>query len=276
MIFGGFFRCKIRTKVDQHVEKATLDGASITAKEIEDILESAISDAYDQLVAFDERVSAIESDSNALIDQYWESNPDSLNQEILDVFSGLPLSQNSMNLLEEMPALLLSKNVDLPLKSGLVIAGFGEKEAFPVVRAYDVYGRIEDTVVCGIDHRGYCEIGTNAVIPYAQRDVAETFLLGVDPNDLEEIRVYLGQVFSRLPKIIVEHVAGSEEEMARLAEKLNSATQAALETFGTSVQNYLNKRHTRPLLDVLDALPKFDFRTHAASAIRYSRGLSNL
>ncbi len=138
---------------------------------------------------------------------------------------------------------------------------------FPVIKAYRVYGCVDQQLIYEVDKEGECESGTVGVVPYAQRDVAESFLLGADPADLNEIEKYMKQVFDRLPKIIAKHLGKDDEEIAEVVQKLEEATESAMSTFSSSVMKYLQNRHTRPLLSIIGSLPKEELAEVAESLL---------
>lgn len=66
--------------------------------------------------------------------------------------------------------------------TGLVFAGFGDKELFPTLNALELDGvyfgraRVLNNQIIDIDRRGE----TAAVVPFAQKDMPERFILGID------------------------------------------------------------------------------------------------
>ena len=91
--------------------------------------------------------------------------------------------------------------------SGIVITGYGSDEFFPSYVEYQIYG-----ILCGkllYEERKSEQISLqkNAIIaPFAQRDVIDTFITGIDPNfepqlnkTLEQVRLAADELIDKVP-----------------------------------------------------------------------------
>ncbi len=95
---------------------------------------------------------------------------------------------------------LIRSSIQTPAFTGLVFAGFGADELFPTLHSVEIDGvyfgrfRVLETTLVDIDRRGE----TAAVVPFAQKDMPERFMLGIDKEfegALEEIAQSLvGQI----------------------------------------------------------------------------------
>lgn len=80
--------------------------------------------------------------------------------------------------------LLIKKQIPSGNSTGLVIAGFGSNEIFPQLLSYEIDGMVFDELkytpldVVGVDREGV----RAAVLPFAQREMVERFLYGLDQN----------------------------------------------------------------------------------------------
>jgi hypothetical protein len=87
----------------------------------------------------------------------------------------------------ELAKLYLSKNVTSDYCTGIVIAGFGFGEIFPTLVSFEIDGMVCDrlkfvrTNIVDIDRNGK----RAAVIPFAQKEMVERFLYGLD-GDIEK------------------------------------------------------------------------------------------
>lgn len=64
-----------------------------------------------------------------------------------EVFQELPISKLHSDQLKETAASLFSKfpdSIDTEISSGVVIAGFGEKDIFPSIKAYEIEGIVNN------------------------------------------------------------------------------------------------------------------------------------
>lgn len=95
---------------------------------------------------------------------------------------------------------IVRSDFQTPAFTGLVFAGFGADELFPTLQSVEIDGiyfsrfRVLGTQLVDIDRRGE----TAAVVPFAQKDMPERFMLGIDrefEGALEEIAQSLvGQI----------------------------------------------------------------------------------
>jgi hypothetical protein len=86
--------------------------------------------------------------------------------------------------IRRLASLLLKKEEYSPNATGLVFAGFGDDEIFPTMEAFEL-----DGIVCGKVKRRQTvfvdidRLGTGAHIePFAQKEMVERFLDGIDPD----------------------------------------------------------------------------------------------
>jgi hypothetical protein len=84
---------------------------------------------------------------------------------------------------------------------------------------------------------------------------------------LRAITSYIKQVFQRLPAILAENVAKNEDDKEELLAKLSSVTDSVVENLSKRFRTYLHRRHTDPLLGVLNALPKEELAELAESLV---------
>lgn len=178
-----------------------------------------------------------------------------------------PLDSTALRLARELSVKLFCHQNQAPNMSGIVIAGFGDKELYPVVHSLKVYGAANGSLIYDVDENGcFSDLGA-AVMPFAQRDVADTFLFGMDPADRNVITDYLTQVFNQFPEIIAGNLTIQSDEKDKLTESLKRATEAVVKDFNSRLNLILKKRHTDPLLQVLQFLPKESLAEIAESLV---------
>jgi hypothetical protein len=158
----------------------------------------------------------------------------------------------------------------IPADSGLVLAGFGDKQVFPAVATISplllacnkfLYKRIE----------GKCYevnfFNEAALLPFAQQDVVTTFLDGIDPQIHQIVDSSVSQLLEEFPSVAMETLKidsdGKEAELAELRDKMNRVKSE----FFKRIADYKLKYHTNPLLDVLAVLPKDELAATAESLV---------
>ncbi len=100
--------------------------------------------------------------------------------EVLEVFGVHGLTVQAENVLKEVAELIISRKEFSPLSSGIVIAGFGDKEICPSLYSFQTDGKIYDRLIVN-DHVKY-DVGRDrsaAICPFVQREMVAAFMEGL-------------------------------------------------------------------------------------------------
>lgn len=192
-----------------------------------------------------------------------------LQQNIQEILSdnGLSLDiSEHMSLIRELAIeLIKSKKIEKRF-SGLVFTGFGEDEIFPSLHSAKVSFLInnklrwKDDVNHTINHNQ-----KSAIAPFAQTDVIDTILSGIDPAIGE---LYFRNINKFLEKNYSEIASLIEKKDKALADKLrNIDTQQLLHTLASSIQKQQKKIYIQPMMQALVNLSKEDLAEMAESLV---------
>lgn len=160
------------------------------------LLEDKIEVYMSILSEYEEHVSR--SRAGKLISRLWPT----VNEIIDDIFGQqLQVSETARTLLHSAARLTVERGRLSRATSGVVVAGFGEAELFPALVAVETDGFItsirmklldETKIVRDVENVQDDERGTDltraAIVPFAQREMVEIFMDGVDPK----FRYWLG------------------------------------------------------------------------------------
>jgi|GEM_PF-2298946 len=145
--------------------------------------------------------------------------------------------------------------------SGLVFAGYGQDEIFPTiieVRLGEVIGerlRFELRKSDSISHKN------NAIIaPFAQREVIDMFIQGVDSILLNNWVDSSTRVFSSLEEEILKDTRISKS-------KLNAITKKALSKLLKENQEHAKEKHITPAINAVSLMRRDEMRELAESLI---------
>lgn len=100
------------------------------------------------------------------------------------VFPSAPMTEPEREQFVRLGALALHRKKFSNILSGLVFSGFGAKEVFPSLIAYHIDGVIAGRLkkeTTDTEKTGRDTI-TAKIIPFAQRDIVDRFLVGIDPE----------------------------------------------------------------------------------------------
>jgi hypothetical protein len=162
--------------------------------------------------------------------------------------------------------------------SGLVIAGFGEQEIFPVLRAWDLSGMLTPQgplrVLTGANDldeaTGEPERSTAGIHTFAQDDMMKSFMEGMEPVLRQHVLDLAQQALEGLVDV-------SQEMMAELShdEELNEAMDEVFETqapmmherFERELREAQYDEHVSPVIDMLDMLPREELAVAAEALV---------
>ena len=139
-----------------------------------------------------------------------------------DVFADLPLTTRTSRLLSRLLIELLTRSVMGPLRSGLVFAGFGQKEYMPHLCSVNVEIMVENRLRVWIDKDRETAITAQqnaAIVPFAQQEMVHTFLNGIHPDMDRHISRGVQRLFTTLNNHLIE---SAEKHDSHLRESLES------------------------------------------------------
>ncbi len=219
--------------------------AQISENEIKDIVTNIITKFHDDWsngfeILPDEKAKEFR---NLLLAKFGKT----LSQIIKTGFENFSLSTDNVNKLVDIGLYSVSKIDQTKTKatqySGIVFAGYGKMNLFPVCINYEVYSlfcgilayREEDKTRIGFSE----EDVSSAVLPFAQGDVTQHLLSGRIPNYEMALRVKL---IDKFDKKEVEDILKEVNELA-----------------------WIN--HTQPIIDTIDILPKDELASVAKTLV---------
>ncbi|WP_077624349.1 hypothetical protein [Sediminibacillus massiliensis] len=155
--------------------------------------------------------------------------------------------------------------------SGIVIAGYGEKEIFPHLLEY----RLEGFVFGQLKYKKLRERkinytldkddGTASIIPFAQREMVDSFMGGIEPSMEDAVFGIIERVLSGYPEQIQKHldIHFSEEQVSALEKMGNELYDSIVD----SVEEYRMDYYIKPLLGIVRSLPKEELAEMAEALV---------
>ena len=187
-----------------------------------------------------------------------------------DVFQALPISSEDANALAETVAAIYSRDYLGPHASGIVIAGFGTGEIFPslvhlgVETLFDDHLKWKELEFYAIDH-----FTNNAtIIPFAQREMVDTFLSGIDPTYKQTVlRAVDGTLRASIQELFGAIPDSALPNKPEVIATINKRFPQLMNTFSTTLDEYSTNRHIAPVLNAVAVLPKDDLAAMAESLV---------
>jgi hypothetical protein len=139
--------------------------------------------------------------------------------------------------LVKMAKRLINLSVPSVNQTGMVIAGFGNKEKFPSLISFSIDGIIFDTLK--FSKTNFVDIDRDGdkarVIPFAQKEMVERFLYGLDSEIERRIALWCKDAIPELSNQIIESLVISPEDKANLLQDARTAED-------TFINDLRNKR----------------------------------
>lgn len=182
-------------------------------------------------------------------------------------FPAYPLGKDDILLLRLLAGLTLEREVFSGSMTGLVFAGFGSEELFPSLIALDCDGIIAENLktkrnyYIDIDRRSPNKSNISwksvDIIPFAQTDMAERFLVGIDSDFEEKIVRMIEEMHRKIADTLASVI--SPRSKAR-RQKVEATIQSILETtfnhFKTDSLQSIKSAKRRQIEDMALFMPK--------------------
>jgi hypothetical protein len=158
--------------------------------------------------------------------------------------------------------------------SGIVIAGFGSDEFLPSLRCFRVDAIVASRLRVKEDRGRRCDIkntGMSAsIVAFAQSDMVELFMNGIDTDYSAFVHSFVAKSFldgypAMLSKILEKHL--SRRRRAQLLRSLRTAGQSLTQKLSEGIEAYARKRHSEPIIDIVNQLPKEELAAMAEALV---------
>jgi hypothetical protein len=269
--------------IDDFVRMLIEEKGSITHRDVAK-LASFLVDKYLDTLTKGSTFGSIPGDYSVKLLEKYEQEIDAIRRE---VFEELPLSRVAEQQLKDICLNLFLRDIHSVKSSkleyfseyeprrlsGIVIAGFGDHDTFPSIVTYEIEGMLLNHLIYTPSKEKSKTIDLEElpaeIIPFAQTDMVEQFLYGVDQDyDLELINSSRDEFRKACHQIIDGDKKLGAQDKQRLETKLRKRLESAAKTcIDKSLQFQLDK-HWWPMLRVLSALPKTELATVARLSCR--------
>lgn len=153
--------------------------------------------------------------------------------------------------------------------SGIVFAGYGDKEIFPSVHILIVDGKINKKTKY-FSRKKTINHSTHAVIlPFAQRDMIRSFLDGIHEEVEDFISTVLLEEFDSLTDILVDRLKDHFHEgveVEEIEDEMVEAFKHVYNQYQNKLSSYKQERFIDPILDVVESLPATEL-AHIAESL---------
>lgn len=186
-------------------------------------------------------------------------------QVVTEVFKGLPLSDVARAQVMDIAGFLL-REFDPDDESGVVFAGFGADELFPVLSQYAVKGISVETLKFDRTRHAVMETG---IYPFAQTDVVDLFVSGVAASYQTALLTLLSAELPQEIEKILDDVLTRRHK--RAAEKAIAEVPPRIKAFAAERMKNLSDERRQlfagQMVSIIRGLPKEELAVMAESLV---------
>ncbi len=162
----------------------------------------------------------------------------------------------------------LKTKLDITGFSGLIFTGFGDNEIYPAVETINVSFAINGKLRYYNDQNGASKVNSEnkaSILPFAQTDVINTILTGIDPSFNRAIIQNFIKYFDKYNKFIVDQIGTKDPELLKKIESIDD--NEIIQDLTKTLTKYQSLNHINPLIHAVATLSKEDLAEMAESLI---------
>lgn len=230
------------------------------------IISEIINLEYDKWKRIEVPSSIPKNHPKTIIDKYGP-----IFREAQNYFFGKELNEDlSIKLTEICASVFAKPGLEHLSNSGVVIAGFGEKEIFPSFRSFFVDGIAENILKYEEHVQGKIDFGVGAhIASFAQNEMIYTFIEGIDWNYRYEIEQYLHKLVEEYPNTVIDTIKElSDDKKEIYKQEFRKLSSQMIRQSIDKLNKYRSENYINPLIDTVAILPKNELALMAESLIK--------
>ena len=263
---NGYFTNQILKHVAESLEAAFKPGTKFTIKDVRKIAVKQI-DQHWRWWRSSKRLAHLPAGFARTILRKHKK----LSQKIIkDVFGKLELGAGSKRKLLDIVGFLITKDrFPRGETSGVVIAGFGEKENFPSIVAYDIEGVVLDR----LKYKTFLRAGGNkepiaGIFPFAQRDTVDAFISGIHDDYRVSIDKFLERFLDSYSNVIIDEMKTIRSNVRKtLKQRTKTAGKQLKNQFWDAISKYEKEYHIDNIMKAVSFLPKEELAQMAEALV---------
>jgi len=163
--------------------------------------------------------------------------------------------------------LAIKQFLDYASLTGVVIAGYGKEEYFPVLEVYDCYGFLGERLIIKKNENDSktMDASTPAVIqPFATTHMIDTFRMGVSPDVFEAVYNSSSMALEEMGQKVM-NACGAQNPLSQ--QELEKIMEETRESHADRWYEQIRNQHVFPLSNIINSLPLPDMAGLARSLI---------
>ena len=256
----------IKDEIDKQVNSIIEENGKVNVLEIRRIIKNVISQVQKNIST----IPLAEGVPDDFVQELTDIHKDSISKAFKEIFEKLPITKKDRNKLCEIPAsIAVREPFYTPDGSGVVIAGYGEREIFPSVLSMTIEGVVGGLVRYKTDNNFKIDYNNNATIhAFAQNEMVCTFMEGIDPRINKMLEGLLSNLLQEYPRILLDNVSLlDEQQKAKEVAELQEIGKNLFTEIRKDLLEYKRKEFVNPILSAVGALPKDELAIMAETLV---------
>jgi hypothetical protein len=219
---------------------------NITEEQIDDVFEKTLKNIKTKLKGADD-------EKNIKLDvDFINANAEIINEAVKDVFENYEVSKKQTSEIIELIKLYLQKGL-LDNYTGIVIAGYGEREIFPVIHEFCVCGKLGNSLIYFNEQVTKIEgLSTSSICPYSQTEMVHQFAKGIDPSFQDGILDKCNDISRALVPLLKEEDRKKPEKLLNLLNRYINAIIDA--SYKDPIMNIVSSMQKSELCSMAEAM----------------------
>jgi hypothetical protein len=207
------------------------------------------------LKSLKEEMKKTEDEKQINVDtEYIDSNIKPIHEMTKVIFEEYPLTKKQIAELVEILKLNFQKCGWDKNPTGIVIAGYGEREIFPTLCDFEVSGKLGDSLIYYGYETGQINTDDTALIaPFAQSDMVHQFVRGIDNDFRSMINDRVSTILDMLAPLIND---AKKEKTSAISELLRE-----------SMLGYTNTVFREPILSIVESMAQSELVSMAEAMV---------
>jgi hypothetical protein len=196
-----------------------------------------------------------------------------INNKIRAIFDKIPITSLAEKYLKTISVEVMMRRCFGPWQSGIVVAGFGEKQYMPGIVEIAIDGMVEGRPRYYVDKNLSIDNKRRAsIIPFAQKEMVYTFMEGIDPDLEDLIKTSVRRLFFGVANGIIDKVKKYNDRFGKvLGKKVNPAVRKLLVDLFSEWDRQREKVHWGPVVEIVSSLPKDELAAMAESLVNLTK-----
>lgn len=191
-------------------------------------------------------------------------------EEKLHKEDGIDIPESLCGAIAELFAYITCKKSPFGRNTGLVFAGYGEKEFMPAILAYDVLGYYKDKLRYSPNLHKSSSGGLCGVTAYAQEEEVETFLHGIS-HQLKSFMMDGIEFEKEKIMVIAEEKLSSinlsEDDSDNVLKAFKETISERFDKYQEIIETHIEDSYTSKVTEMIEFLPKQDLAYMAESLV---------